>query len=81
MLFPDYRPRRLRRNERLRSMIRETTLSVDDFIYPLFVTHGKGVKKPIQAMPGISQLSTDLLTGEIKEINNLGIPATAIRNT
>jgi len=75
MLFPDYRPRRLRKNERLRSMIRETTLSVADFIYPLFVTHGKGVKKPIQAMPGISQLSTDLLIGEIKEINNLGIPA------
>lgn len=75
MLFPDYRPRRLRKNERLRSMIRETTLSVDDFIYPLFVTHGKGVKKPIQAMPGIFQLSVDLLIGEIKEINNLGIPA------
>ena len=75
MLFPDYRPRRLRKNERLRSMIRETTLSIDDFIYPLFVTHGKGVKKPIQAMPGIFQLSPDILTGEIKEINNLGIPA------
>ncbi|MEW6616561.1 MAG: porphobilinogen synthase [Thermodesulfobacteriota bacterium] len=75
MLFPDYRPRRLRKNERLRSMIRETTLSVDDLIYPLFVTNGKGVKRPIQTMPGISQLSTDLLIGEMKEINNLGIPA------
>lgn len=75
MLFPDYRPRRLRKNKRLRSMIRETTLSVDDFIYPLFVTHGKGVKRPIQSMPGIFQLSIDLLIGEIKEVNDLGIPA------
>ena len=75
MLFPDYRPRRLRRNERLRSMIRETTLSVNDLIYPLFVTHGKGIKRPIQSMPGIFQLSIDFLVEEIKDINNLGIPA------
>jgi len=75
MLFPDCRMRRLRKNERLRSMVRETTLSVNDLIYPLFVTHGKGIKNRIEAMPGIFQLSIDLLIEEIKEVNDLGIPA------
>jgi porphobilinogen synthase len=75
MIFPDYRARRLRKNERFRRMIRETTLSVDDFIYPLFVTHGKGVKRPIESMPGIFQLSIDLLAREVKEVDELGIPA------
>jgi len=75
MLFPDYRPRRLRRNERLRRIVRETTLSTDDLIYPLFVIPGKGVKMPIQSMPGVFQFSIDLLVEEIKEVNDLGIPA------
>ncbi|MFH1624066.1 MAG: porphobilinogen synthase [Pseudomonadota bacterium] len=75
MLFPDYRPRRLRKNERLRSMIRETTLSVNDFIYPLFVTHGRDVKRPIQSMPGIFKQSIDVVVGEIREVSKLGIPA------
>ncbi len=75
MLFPDYRPRRLRKNENLRRMIRETTLSVDNLVYPLFITHGKGVRRPIKSMPGISQLSIDLLVEEVREINDLGIPA------
>jgi porphobilinogen synthase len=61
MLFPDYRPRRMRRNEAFRSMVRETTLSVNDFILPLFAVDGKGVKNPIDAMPGNYQLSIDNL--------------------
>ena len=75
MLFPDCRMRRLRKSERLRRMIRETKISVDDLVYPLFVTHGKGIKKPIQSMPGIYQQSVDLLFGEVKEVHDLGIPA------
>ncbi|MDY7032033.1 MAG: porphobilinogen synthase [Thermodesulfobacteriota bacterium] len=75
MLFPDCRMRRLRKNERLRSMVRETTLSVNDLIYPLFVTHGKGVKRPITSMPGIFQMSPDLIIKEIEEVNALGVPA------
>jgi len=56
MYEPLYRPRRLRSTETIRRMVRETTLSPDNFIYPLFVTHGKNVKKEISSMPG--KLST-----------------------
>ncbi|MDP3096716.1 MAG: porphobilinogen synthase, partial [Syntrophales bacterium] len=59
MQFPDYRPRRLRKNENFRKMIRETTLSVDNLIYPLFVVPGAKVKKPITSMPGNFQMSVD----------------------
>ncbi|WP_319526262.1 porphobilinogen synthase [uncultured Desulfosarcina sp.] len=75
MLFPDYRPRRMRRNETLRRMMRETTLSVDDLILPLFAIEGKGVKNPIDAMPGNFQLSVDNLVKEAKQAFDLGIPA------
>ncbi len=75
MNFPDYRLRRLRKNTNLRRMIRETTLSVDDLVCPLFVTHGDGVKKPIPSMPGHFQLSIDTLVEETKKIRNLKIPA------
>jgi len=75
MNFPDYRPRRLRKNENLRRMIRETRLSVDDLVCPLFVTHGSGVKTPIDSMPGQFQLSIDHLIGETQKIRDLGIPA------
>lgn len=74
MFFPDCRLRRLRKNETLRRMVRETTLSVDDLILPLFVTFGKGVKKPISSMPGHFQLSIDELLKEVKEIEGLNIP-------
>ena len=74
MFFPDSRLRRLRKNETLRRMVRETTLSLDDLILPLFVTFGKGVKKPISSMPGHFQLSIDELMKEIKEVENLNIP-------
>ena len=52
MQFPEYRARRLRKNENFRRLIRETKLSVDDLVYPLFVVPGKNFKKPIQSMPG-----------------------------
>jgi len=73
MQFPKYRPRRLRKDELLREMIRETHLRPDDFILPLFVRPGKGVKRPIASMPGHSQLSIDLLVKEVKEAKALGI--------
>jgi porphobilinogen synthase len=75
MYFPAYRARRLRKNETFRRMVRETKLSVDDFIYPLFVTHGRGVRKEIQSMPGVAQLSVDLAVREAQEAFQLGIPA------
>jgi len=75
MQFPLYRPRRLRKNETLRRMVRETKLSVDDFIYPLFVIYGRKVKKPISSMPGVYQLSVDNAVKEAEEVFKLGIPA------
>ncbi len=75
MYFPVYRPRRLRKSETIRRMVRETKVSPDDFIYPLFVVHGRKVKKDIQSMPGIAQLSVDLAVKEAQEAFGLGIPA------
>jgi len=75
MLFPDYRPRRLRQNESFRRMIRETRLSVDDLILPLFAIDGKGVKNPIESMPGQYQLSIDNLVETAQKAFELGIPA------
>jgi porphobilinogen synthase len=75
MLFPDYRPRRMRQNESFRRMIRETMLSVDNLIYPMFVVAGKGIRRPIASMPGIFQLSIDELIKEAREVLSLNIPA------
>ncbi len=75
MYFPEYRPRRLRKTEALRSMVRETELSVSDFIYPMFVVPGGGVKKEVGAMPGVFQLSKDRLVDEALEAHDLGVPA------
>jgi len=75
MYFPQYRPRRMRANETIRRMVRETTLAPDNFIYPLFVTHGKGVKKEISSMPGNYQQSIDNLVKDCEEVHGLGIPA------
>lgn len=75
MQFPYYRPRRLRRNETLRRMFRETSLSVDDFIYPLFITHGRKTRKPIPSMPGVAQFSVDMAVQEAGKVFSLGIPA------
>jgi len=75
MQFPTYRPRRLRANPTIRSMVRETSLSPADFIYPLFVKPGSGLRDEIKSMPGVYQLSIDQLPAEIDELKSLGIPA------
>lgn len=72
--FPDTRLRRLRELEPVRALTRETRLSPSNFIYPLFVTHGKGVRQPIDPMPGCYQWSLDLLAEEIAEVVELGLP-------
>jgi porphobilinogen synthase len=74
-MFPIIRPRRLRQNANLRRLVRETRVSVDDLVYPLFVTHGSGSVCEIGAMPGNCQWSVDRLQPEIEEIAALGIPA------
>lgn len=72
------RPRRLRRTETLRRMVRETILTVDDLIYPVFVMEGEGEKVEISSMPGCYRFSLDLLLKEIAEVSQLGINAVAI---
>ena len=74
MYFPIFRPRRLRETETFRRMVRETRLSVDDFIMPFFVVHGRDVRREISSMPGNFQLSVDELVKEAKETASLGIP-------
>ena len=73
--FPDVRLRRLREREPVRNMARETRLSVKEFVYPVFVTHGSGVREPIEPMPGCYHLSLDMLTEEVAEAAELGVPA------
>ena len=75
MQFPEYRARRLRKNENFRRLIRETKLSIDDLVYPLFAVTGKSVKKPITSMPGQFQLSVDYIAKEAQKAHELGIPA------
>ncbi len=75
MLFPEYRPRRLRQNESLRRMVRETLLTANDMILPLFAIDGKNVDNPIPSMPGHSQLSIDKLVKTAGAALELGIPA------
>ncbi len=75
MLFPDYRPRRTRLHPALRRMVRETRLHPDNLILPLFAIGGKGVKNPIQSMPGHYQLSLDYLGETVRQAFELGIPA------
>ena len=74
-MFPVSRPRRLRRNEVIRRMVRETTLSPADFIYPMFAIEGQGQRKEISSMPGCYQESVDLLVSSAKEAYDLGVPA------
>ena len=75
MLFPDYRSSLLRHSDALRRMIRETSLSVNDLILPLFAIGGRDIKNPIPSMPGHFQLSVDNLLKIAKEAYDLGIPA------
>ncbi len=74
-MFPYQRPRRLRKNETIRRMVRETSLSPSDLIYPLFVTYGKNVRKAIKSMPGCFQESVDMIVKHAKEVYSLGIPS------
>ncbi len=73
--FPILRLRRLRYNPRIRDMVRETYIHKNDLIYPLFVCPGNGVKKEVKSMPGVYQMSVDVLVEECKEVRDLGIPA------
>lgn len=73
MVFPEYRPRRMRKNEVFRSMIRETTISPANLIYPLFVMPGKNVREEVPSMPGVFRLSVDQLGKEAKECMSLGV--------
>ncbi|SFM94363.1 porphobilinogen synthase [Thermodesulforhabdus norvegica] len=75
MRFPVYRPRRMRRNEALRRLLRETVLSVNDLICPFFVMPGEGVRNEVRSMPGVFQLSVDELLKDVREVFDLGIPA------
>lgn len=72
---PKIRPRRLRHTPQLRRLVRETTLTPADFVYPLFVVHGRNIRNPIASMPGIDQLSVDTAVSEAKTAYELGIPA------
>ena len=75
MEYPIFRGRRTRRTAALRAMVRETQLLPTDFIYPLFIVHGKNKREPIPSMPGIDRFSVDMIAAEAKEIAALGIPA------
>ena len=75
MAFPINRPRRLRRNETIRRMVRETRLAPDDFIQPYFVCPGRGVNKPVAAMPGVAQMSADNTLRAARETFAAGVPA------
>ncbi len=75
MAFPIDRPRRLRRSEAMRSFVRETRLSPEGFVYPLFVCPGEGVRKEVRSMPGVYNLSVDEAVKECREVKALGIPS------
>jgi len=75
MPFPLHRPRRLRRTDALRRLTRETRLSIDQLVYPLFVTAGHDVKQEVSSMPGVFQCSVDRVVDEAREVADLGIPA------
>src|SRR6202162_2947830 len=75
MAFPINRPRRLRRTDTLRRMIRETRLSPDDLIQPFFVCPGRDVKRPVTSMPGVAQLSVDNVVSAARETHAAGVPA------
>ena len=75
MAFPIQRPRRLRRTEALRSFVRETRLSPEGFVYPLFICPGEGIRKEVRSMPGVFNLSIDEAVKECREVKSLGIPS------
>ncbi len=78
MSFPVVRLRRLRKNEALRSLVRETRLTPSSLVYPLFVCPGEGVRKEVGSMPGVFNLSIDQAVSEAREVYSLGIPAVVL---
>ena len=75
MAFPATRLRRLRRTSTLRSLVRETRLTPEGFVYPLFVCPGDGVRKEVRSMPGVFNISVDEAVREAREAHSLGVPA------
>src|SRR5579872_4187607 len=75
MPFPATRLRRLRRTGALRAMVRETRLTPENFVYPLFVCPGEGVRREVRSMPGVFNLSVDEIVKEAREVHSLGVPA------
>src|SRR6059036_1363614 len=73
--FPAYRPRRLRRNEALRRLVRETRVVAEQLVQPLFVVPGTGVERPVASMPGVAQLSVDRTAEECRRLLDVGVPA------
>jgi porphobilinogen synthase len=73
--YPEFRPRRLRRTEALRNLVREARLSPADLILPLFVTEGEGIRRPVSSMPGVAQTSVDEVLADVEEARDLGIAA------
>src|SRR5262245_19025805 len=73
--FPAYRPRRLRRSEALRRLVRETRVTVEQLVQPLFVVPGRGVERAVASMPGVAQLSVDRAAEEARALADLGVPA------
>ena len=76
--YPNSRPRRMRAEAFSRRLMRESTLTVDDLICPMFVTEGQGVREPIGSMPGVARFSIDLLVNEARALYQLGVPAIAL---
>ena len=76
--YPFTRMRRMRRDDFSRRLMRETTLTPADFIYPVFVLEGQGEREAVESMPGVERLSIDLLVEEAKQVHSLGIPAMAL---
>src|SRR5579864_9754101 len=74
MTFPTHRPRRLRRSEALRGLVRETRLTTAGFIYPMFVCPGTNIRQEVSSMPGVYQQSVDQIVEECREVESLGIP-------
>src|SRR5246127_5975346 len=75
MSFPVTRLRRLRQNEPLRTLVRETRLTPDAFVYPLFVCPGTGVRREVRSMPGVFNLSVDEAVKEVREAHSVGVPS------
>src|SRR5437763_12199239 len=76
--FPDRRPRRMRRDEFSRRLMREHNLAATDFIYPAFVQHGERLEDPVPSLPGVARKSTDRLFADAERCLQLGIPAIAL---